>query len=223
MIIPSFSGIIEDGTEDLGSSARSYLRQIEAWQRMTRLSRDRQALVLYQHLNGKAWIEAERLEIDKLGSEDGVKYFVQWIKERYLDVQVTQIGRGLSEFFRKLRKRPGQSIREYVGEFDRSYARLMECGCVLPDIAAAWVFVDRMGLEEGAELNLLASVGNVYDLKKLQQAAIVQDRALRKPWEGAQSSKGDRGVRKEWWNRRTQQSVNMANPDDLGSIGEIPE
>ena len=130
MIIPSFSGIIEDGTEDLGSSARSYLRQIEAWQRMTRLSRDRQALVLYQHLNGKAWIEAERLEIDKLGSEDGVKYFVQWIKERYLDVQVTQIGRGLSEFFRKLRKRPQQSIREYVGEFDRSYARLMECGCV---------------------------------------------------------------------------------------------
>ena len=93
----------------------------------------------------------------------------------------------------------------------------------IPDIAAAWVFVDRMGLEEGAELNLLASVGNVYDLKKLQQAAIAQDRALRKPWEGAQSSKGDRGVRKEWWNRRTQQSVNMANLDDLGSIGEIPE
>ena len=84
-----------------------------------------------------------------------------------------------------------------MAEFDRAFARLGEVGCHLPDVAAAWVFVDRMGLEEQAELNLLASVGNQYSLKALQQAAIVHDRGLRKPWET-----NSRAPRKEWTSKK---------------------
>ena len=164
MVVPGFSG--SDDGEELGNSARSYLQQIAAWQKMTKLTADKQALVLYQHLSGPAWVEAERLDMDKLGSRDGPEYFKQWIRDRYLDVQVTQIGRSLSEFFRRLRKKPGQSIRDYCGEFDRAHARLLECGCVLPDMACAWVFIDRMNLDEASELNLLSSVNNVYDLRR---------------------------------------------------------
>ena len=211
MVVPGFSG--SDDGEELGNSARSYLRQIAAWQKMTKLTADKQALVLYQHLSGPAWVEAERLDMDKLGSRDGPEYFKQWIRDRYLDVQVTQIGRSLSEFFRRLRKKPGQSIRDYCGEFDRAHARLLECGCVLPDMACAWVFIDRMNLDEASELNLLSSVNNVYDLKLLQRAAIVQDRALRKPWENpsgtANGSKGGRG--NGWWKK----SVHTANLTEL--------
>ena len=225
MVVPSFSGELTGETEDLGTSARSYLRQVAAWQRMTRLGRDKQGLVLYQNLTAKAWIEAERLDMHKLNSLGGVDYLVQWIKDRYLDVQVTQVGRSLSDFFRKLRKKPNQAIRDYVGEFDRSYARLVECGCTLPDIAAAWVFVDRMGLEEASELNLLASVGNCYDLRRLQQAAIVQDRALRKPWETGKAS-GDRNHKREWWGKKTHSAnhtVDDASQDLDDPYGEDDE
>ena len=52
---------------------------------MTRL---KQGLVLYQNLTSKAWIEAERLDMDRLNSGCGVDYLVQWVKDRYLDVQV---------------------------------------------------------------------------------------------------------------------------------------
>ena len=110
----------------MGASARSCLRQVMAWRKMTRLPVDKQALVLYQHLTQKAWVEAENLDVDRLGSTGGVEYFTQWIRDRYLDVQVTQVGRSLSEFFRQLRKKPGQAIRDYVGEFDRAHARLIE-------------------------------------------------------------------------------------------------
>ena len=147
-------------------------------------------------------MEAERLDMDRLGASDGVAYLTQWVRERYLDVQVTQVGRSLSEFFRKLKKKAGQSMRDYIGEFDRAHARLVECGCTLPDLAAAWVFVDRMGLEEASELNLLASVGNVYDLQLLQKAAVIQDRALRKPWEQGSGVRTDKGNRKEWGGHR---------------------
>ena len=180
---------------------------------MTRVSVDKQALVLYQPLSGPAWVEAERLDMERLGSTKGMEYYTQWVRDRYLDVQVTQVGRSLSEFFRRLRRKPGQSIRDDCGEYDRCYARLMECGCVLPDIACAWVFIDRLGLDEAAELNLLASVGNVYDLKMLQRAAIVQDRALRKPWEqgNPQHQKGHRGA--PWWkkNQFVTQTANVAD------------
>ena len=210
MVVPSFSGGSGDDGEELGTTARSYLRQVAAWQKMTRLSPCRQGLVLYQNLSGKAWIEAERLDLELLGSSNGVSHLVEWIKERYLDVQVTQVGRALSDFFRKLRKKPGQSIRDYVGEFDRAQARLEECGCSLPNIAQAWVFIDRMNLDEPSELNLLASVGNLYDLRKLQQAAIIQDRALRKPWESSSGAKP--------WARRQNQSAHMADALDTEEI-----
>ena len=209
MVVPTFSGSVEAGGDDLGASARSYLRQVAAWRKMTRLSADQHGLVLYQNLSGKAWIDAERLDVDLLGMDTGAEYFINWIKERYLDVQITQIGRGLSDFFRRLRRKDGQTIREYLSDFDRALARLTECGCVLPDMASAWVFVDRMSLEESAELNLLASVGNEYNLKRLQQAAIVQDRSLRKPWESStrsasrDSAAPGRGPRREWWNKKT--------------------
>ena len=196
MIVPSFSGKAGEN-EDIGTTARSYLRQVSAWRRMTRMTEDQQGLTLYQHLTDKAWVDAERLDVDRLASKDGVEYLLEWIKDRYLDVEVTQIGRSLSGFFRGLHRKANQSVRDYMAEFDRAFARLGEVGCHLPDVAAAWVFVDRMGLEEQAELNLLASVGNQYSLKALQQAAIVHDRGLRKPWES-----GSRAPRKEWTTKR---------------------
>ncbi|CAE7346231.1 GIP [Symbiodinium natans] len=224
MVVPSFSGSLEPGSgEDLGATACSYLRQVAAWRRMTRLGKSQQALTLYQAdqaLTGKAWADAERLDMDRLASDDGIEYYISWVKDRYLDVQVTQVGRSLSDFFRRLKRRGGQSIRDYMSDFDRALARLNECGCVLPDLAAAWVFVDRMELEEGAELNLLASVGNQYNLKALQQAAIVQDRALRKPWEG--QGRGDRNNKREWWPKKIQ-SANMADaPETMEDADDSP-
>ena len=219
MVVPSFSGALENGSEDIGASARSYMRQIAAWRRMTRIDPSRQALTLYQHLTGKAWIDAERLDVDKLAGGDGMEYYLSWVTDRYLDVQVTQIGRSLGDFFRRLRRRQGQSVRDYMSDYDRALARLQECGCHLPDIAAAWVFVDRMALSEEQELNLLASVQNEYSLKRLQQAAIVQDRNLRKPWEPSPgATRGDRGDRGgKWWGARRPQQANMTNdgfPED---------
>ena len=216
MVVPTFSGTMDAGDENLGQTARSYLRQIAAWRRMTRMAPEAQGLTLYQNLSGRAWVEAERLNVDELAEANGVDYLVSWVKDRYLDVEITQVGRCLSDFFRKLKRKPGQSVRDYLSDFDRCLARLNEVGCVLPDLAAAWVLVDRMGLEESAELNLLASVGNVYNLKMLQQASIVQDRTLRKPWETSISTRP--------WNKKMQSAM-MADPfdgEETGDFGEDP-
>ncbi|CAE7658216.1 RE1 [Symbiodinium sp. CCMP2456] len=181
IMVPIFRGEGEGG--ELGTSARSYLRQVAAWERMTKLGASQRALVLYQHLQGAAWINAEQLAVDKLSSPDGVEYFKAWVTQHYLDIEVTSIGRSLSDLFRKLKRRPAQTFRDYVAEYNRLSARVAECGCRLPDIASAWLFVDRANLDESTEVSLLASVGNRYNLQQLQQAAIILDRSMRKPWE----------------------------------------
>ena len=141
------------------------------------------ALVLYQHLQGAAWVNAEQLLVEKLSTVDGMQYFREWITQHYLDVEVTQVGRSLSDLFRKLKRKPAQTFRDYVAEYNRLSARVAECGCCLPDVASAWLFVDRANLDESTEVSLLASVGNRYHLQQLQQAAIILDRSMRKPWE----------------------------------------
>ena len=190
LLISTFSG--EDADGDLGTSARSYLRQVAAWERMTKLTSNQQALVLYQHLQGAVWVNAESLDIDRLGDFDGVSYLKDWIRQHYLDVEVTSVGRSLSDLFRKLRRRLTQTFRDYAAEFNRLLARVVECGCRLPDVATAWLFVDRANLDETTEVSLLASVGNRYALCELQQAAIILDRSMRKPWEKTGRQDGGR-------------------------------
>ena len=186
LTVPTFSG---EDTDDVGGSARSYLRQIEAWRRMTYLPPAQQGLVLYQNLSGKAWIAAEELSVPRLGADGGVSYFVSWVNTRFLDIEVARIGKAFSDFFRRLKRRPGQTIREYNSEYDRLHARLREVGCSIPQECAAWLYIDRLQLEEAQELNLLASVGNEYNLHRLQKAAVLHDRGRRKPWENGRSRK----------------------------------
>ncbi|CAE6927736.1 unnamed protein product [Symbiodinium sp. CCMP2456] len=214
--VPTFSA---EDTDDLGSSARSYLRQVSAWRQMTLLPLGQQGLVLYQGLTGKAWIAAEELSVTRLGEDTGIDYFISWVSARFMDLEVARIGKAFSDYFRRMRRKPGQAIREFNTEYDRMYGRLREVGCNLPPEAAAWVYLDRLQLDEAQELNLLASVGNRYDLLRLQQAATLHDRGQRKPWE----SHGMRNKKTNYAHMTyhdDEESDELADPQDEDGIPE---
>ena len=141
----------------MGGSARSYLRQVAAWRQMTLLPLNRQGLVLYQALGGKAWIAAEEFSVQ--AAWRGRRHRVPDLLGNgpLLDLEVARIGKAFSDYFRKMRRRPGQTIREYNSEYGRLFGRLHEVGCNLPQEAAAWRYLDRLQLDEGQELNILAS------------------------------------------------------------------
>ena len=179
IVAPEFNG--EDDRD--GIKARGYLRKVQAWKRVTRLKPAKQALVLYNSLTGKAWRDAEELDVSTLDASDGVEVFISWIKERYLDKEVVKAGKYMSDFFKNFKKLPTQDIRDFNMEFDRHIGKLREVGCMLPGACNAWWYVDKLRLDNGSELNLLASVGNTYELTKLQEAAVVQDRMNRRIWE----------------------------------------
>eukprot|EP00913_Durusdinium_trenchii_P017481 g16427.t1 len=176
--VPSFDGG-GDG-DDIGKSARSYVRKVQVWLRCTRMPPRQRALALYDALTDKAWVYAEELDVDMLGSEYGVPYFLEWVQTRFMEVEVSKIAQMMNDLFRRTKRRHDQSVRDFNLEFERMVLRLHEIKCELPPLVKAWLYVDKLRLSEQEEVALLASVGNEYDVKKLQHAALVQDRTLRK-------------------------------------------
>ncbi len=203
IVAPEFSG--EEDRD--GTRARSYLRKIEAWRRVTRLKPNKQALVLYNGLTGKAWHDAEEIDVKMLDSNDGVEKFIGWITQRYLDKEVVKAGRYMSDFFKLFKRGTNQDIRDYNSEFDRHLTKLKEVGCVLPGVCSSWWYIDKLRLDSATELSLLSSVNNQYDLGRLQEAAVVQDRMNRRLWEtGRRSDTKD--------NKKNQQAY-MTELDDI--------
>ena len=190
--VPEFDGEEQSGHE--GSRARGYLRKVNAWKRLTRIKPAKQALALYNHLSGKAWRDAEELDLDLLDQESGIDVFIGWISPKYLDKEVVKVGRCMSEFFKVLKRTNGQDIKDFNQEFDRQASRLKEVGRQLPDLCLAWWYMDKLRLDNASELSLLSSTGNVYSLQKLQEAAIIQDRMNRRMWETRRGGKEQRAL-----------------------------
>ena len=212
LTVPEFSG--EGSDEELGRSARSYLRKMNAWLKCTKMADQEKAVALYTNLSGKAWIFAEELDMEILSSPGGVTYFQDWVRVRFMELEVTKIGNVMTELFRRCRKKHEQSVRDFNLEFERLLLHLKELDCELPALVQAWLYMDKLRLSETEELALLSSVHNRYDVKLLQQAALLHDRAGGKKWE-----KGGGGHR---WSRGHGEAkhVHMTNADDAPSEGE---
>ncbi|CAE7767068.1 unnamed protein product [Symbiodinium sp. CCMP2592] len=177
--VPDFEGAGTDEAE-VGKGARSYIRKVQVWLRCTRLPAEQRALALYNALSGRAWVYAEELDLDVLASAAGVSYYLEWIQTRFAEVELNKISQVMGDLFKRFRRKSDQTIRDYTVEFERLLLRLQEVQCELPGTVKAWLFIDKLRLNESEELALLASVGNQWNLRLLQQAALMQERTLRK-------------------------------------------
>ena len=134
---------------------------------------------------------------------------------------MSKISQTMNDLFRRCKKRPDQTVRYFNVEFGRMVLRLHEVRCELPPLVKAWLHVDKLKLTESQELSLLASRNNEFDCRKLQQAGLIQDRAL---WNGFGGSGGGPSVQGKGWKGRWKQSVHMTmNTEDEGSSEEDDE
>ena len=212
LTVPEFCG--EGSDSEVGKTARSYVRKIQAWVRSTKLPATQRALALYSALKDRAWVYAEELDIDRLGSEEGMGYYLDWVQTRFMDVEVSKISQMMTDLFRRCRRRQEQSVRDFNVEFERMVLRLHEVRCDLPPLVKAWLYLDKLRLTETEELALLASVGNEYDVRKLQQAALIQDKPVRR-------GSFDKSNNLNKFNTgRWSKSVHMTNDDASSDEGE---
>ncbi|CAE8696796.1 unnamed protein product [Polarella glacialis] len=177
---PEFDGIVEDTGK--GDGVRNYLRRLEIWEELTTVPKKKQAIVLFYKLRGRAWTDAETLDIKELQKDHGMDIYKAWVRQKYRDLEITTIGDNMKEFFRNLHLKKGQSVREFNNEFDRLWKKLSGMGCGLPTLALAWYYLYKLMITDQQEATLLSSVGNEYDLEKLQKAALTQIRPRKSNW-----------------------------------------
>ena len=116
-------------------------------------------------------------------------------------------------------------MREFNVEFERLVLRLREVRCELPPLVKAWLYVDKLRLSENEELALLASVGNEYDVRRLQQAAMIQDSSLRRGFGGGPGQHAGGGGDKRWQGGRfNKHSVHLTTHEEevLSSDSDEP-
>ena len=104
------------------------------------------------------------------------------MQERYQEIEVSKIAEALTQFFKRLKRQPGQTVREFNSAFDRAHTRLLEIECRLPEVAKAWAYLNALSLSSSEELSLLASVNNEHNTARLQRAATLHEKSLRAPW-----------------------------------------
>ena len=130
--------------------------------------------------------------MDILGSHQGISYYLEWVQTRFAEVELHKISQMMADLFKKCRRRADQPMRDFIVEFERLLLRLQEVQCELPGRVKAWLFLDKLKLSENEELALLSSVNNEWCVKRLQQAALLQERSLRRA-DGGDHKGGWRG------------------------------
>ena len=160
-------------------TVKDYLRRVAVWEDLCSVPADKQALQLYFHFEGKVWRDAEVLDQWRLARPGGVGFLVQWVQRKYGEVEVLDVGQALEEFFVKLARKPGQSVREFNNEFERQWSLLAARGVQLPETAAAWFYLQKLQYGADRIAGLLASCGNRYHLESLLKAAVVQGTKVR--------------------------------------------
>eukprot|EP00439_Symbiodinium_sp_Y106_P025634 s3390_g3.t1 len=146
----------------------------------------------------------EKLMVPEYDGEGGTDAEVGREARSYIgrvQAEVSKISHVMAELFRWCKKKPEQSVRDFNVEFER----------------LAWLYVDKLRLSEAEEVALLASVNNEYDVRRLQQAALIQDRGLRRS--GQQAADGA-ASKASGWKRWSKQSVHVTAHGTGGDSSE---
>ena len=162
--------------DSLGLGDRSYLRQIDAWSKVTRTPKHQQALLLYQHLSGRAWIESEGLSVEDLPGPEGLQIFRGGLRKGGGSQQDSRI----PYHFLPSSSLPAQSdgegvqleIRSGTQSAPRDWAQVAGGGSGLGLLELVGTF----------EFRVLASRERV-PTTRLQRAAVLHEKSLRPPWQ----------------------------------------
>lgn len=129
--------------------------------------------MLYK-FEGVAWQDAEHaVDEFRLAQADGVEYFLEWVKEKYLPFEVANISDSMGSFFKVLKRLPSGDVRTYVNQFEVDYAKLESCGVILPDVVKAWFLLDKALLSQERRSNLLTAAGNEYKFAFIRKAMLL--------------------------------------------------
>ena len=124
-------------------SISSYEKEVVAWEMITKVARDKRGIMLALNLEGELKNRVlENVSADSLHKETGVKDLLQYIKDTFGKDELTDSNECYRDF-RDYKRRPGQSINDYISEFSSRVNRLSNKGVNINNEILAFEIIQR--------------------------------------------------------------------------------
>jgi len=150
---------------DDASGYPDYKKKLNRWSRITKTDPKQQAEVVLYHLEGHPSGIQEKIDT-ALGNkivdaDDGLAQVIKFLDEIYAEDEMTEAWTKYIQYIR-LKKQLGQSVTEFIAEFDKAHTRAKESGCEFSDIVLAFNLLESCNLSDTDEKFVLTGI----DFKK---------------------------------------------------------
>ena len=160
-----------DGTN---KTMKKFRKEVAVWQIGTEIKPPKQGATLLASLKGKAEEACEELDIDTITGEDSVKVFMDYLAERFPEIEVLETPALLETFVKPACVRHKfEEIRDFNNRFNAIATKLKAKSIQVPDEVLADLYLKgaRLPLERAA--SVLNGVGNKFNPTKIQEQLMI--------------------------------------------------
>ena len=138
--IPVFNGALAD--------YREYRRRIKLYMgKMKLLKREAEGVLnMLGSLSGTAWKLLEHYDLADAEKPDAIDRILKVLDKAFEYDNRVQLPQAFDNFFTHLHRRPGQTLLQYVTDYDECYRKLEDHKISLPGAVQGWHLMRRAGL-----------------------------------------------------------------------------
>ena len=161
--VPAFSGVLAE--------YREYRRRIKLYMgKMRILKREAEGVLnMLGALSGTAWKLMENYDLADAEKPDAAERILKVLDKAFEYDSRVQLPQDFDKFFTHLHRRPGQTLLQYVTDFDECYRKLEEHKITLPGPVQGWHLMRRAGLSK-EQRQLIVTQAPTLERNKVQEA-----------------------------------------------------
>lgn len=161
--IPVFSGALGDYKE--------YRRRIRLYMsKMKLLKREAEgALNMLGSLNGTAWKLLENFDLAEAEKPDAIEKILKILDKAFEYDNRVQLPQDFDRYFTMLQRKPGQTLLQYVTDYDECYRRLEDHKISLPGPVQGWHLLRKAGLSR-EQKQLIMTQAPTLERARVQEA-----------------------------------------------------
>ena len=161
--IPAFNGTL--------SEYREYRRRIKLYMgKMKLLKREAEGILnMLSALSGTAWKLMESYDLSDAEKPDALDRILKVMDKAFGHDSRVQLPQDFDKFFTHLHRRPGQTLLQYVTDYDECSRKLEDHKISLPGLVQGWHLMRRAGLSK-EQRQLIVTQAPTLERNKVQEA-----------------------------------------------------
>ena len=151
-----------------------WITEITFWEKITKIDKKEKGLAvalslpLNSDIRDKVFTE---LTVEELNVDDGLEKLIKFLDGNYKKEEIAEVYSSWSKFD-QLKRNSGQTMEQYLREFDKSQKKIKKCGIEMPDQILAFKLLGYSGLSQSEKQIVLTGVDYAKKDKVYEQMVL---------------------------------------------------